>query len=117
MVVVRPDDLVRVDVEIEFNFLIYNKLEIDLRHINQGKSLTRHTGFTTFDIMDVVSDFLDGEICEVDEQKDYGKYSCNYFSLIKKFNSNYYKLVFCTCTDKPDTLGIITMYRVKGMTK
>jgi hypothetical protein len=113
MVVTRPDGLVIVDVEIEFNFLNYSKVEIDLQHINQGKNVTRKTQFSVEEAVNLVIALIDGQVIELDSQRYYGDDSCNYYSAIKKFQSNFYKLVFCTCTDRPETLGIITLYRLR----
>ncbi|MGZ3857576.1 MAG: hypothetical protein ACXVKO_15060 [Bacteriovorax sp.] len=72
MVVVRPGSLVIIDVEIEFNFLNYLKIEIDLQHINRGKNLTRETNLSEEEILILVKEFLNGEILESEVQKDYG---------------------------------------------
>lgn len=79
-----------VKVDIEFNYLHYTKLEIDLEQL-----------------------FIDGERLELDAQKYYEDESCNYFIMIKKFQDNNYKLIFCSCTDREDSLGIMTFFRIK----
>jgi hypothetical protein len=37
VVVIRPNGLQCFEVDIEFNNLLYSKIEIDLQHINRGK--------------------------------------------------------------------------------
>lgn len=113
MAVIRPDDLVIVDVEVEFNFLIYNKLEIDLRHINHGKTFTRETSYTVDEITCIVRSLLNGVISDVYTEKYYGNESCTYFTLYKTLEGKQYKIVFCYCTDRKDTLGIITLHRIR----
>jgi len=114
MVVVRPDGLLVIDVEIEFNFLNYSKLEIDLHNINRGKKLTRYSNFSLEEVLIIVKTFFDGEVVELDIQKHYGDESCNYFSMIKKHQGNNYKLVLCICSDRVDALGIMTLYRLRS---
>lgn len=111
MVVIRPEGLQIIDVDIEFNLLNYSKLEIDLQHINRGKWLTRETSFLLGEILNLVTNFLDGELIEADAQKVYENESCDYYCLSKNYRGKTYKLVFCICTDKKETLGIITLHR------
>lgn len=72
MSVIRPDGLQIVDIAIDFNFLKYSKLEIDLHHINRGKKLTRYTNFSTEEILKIVKAILNYEVLESSTQKDYG---------------------------------------------
>jgi hypothetical protein len=113
MAVIRPKDLMIVKVDIEFNYLHYTKLEIDLEHINRGKNFSRETKFSVEEIIFLAQLFIDGEHLELDAQKYYEDESCNYFIMIKKFQDNNYKLIFCICTDREDSLGIMTIFRIK----
>jgi hypothetical protein len=113
MAVVRPDDLVTVDVEIEFNFLYYNKIEIDLEHINRGKSNTREAGYRVDEVTNIVKSLLDGAMSDVYTKKYYGDDCCTYFSIHKTLEDKHYKIVFCYCSDRKETLGIITLHRLR----
>lgn len=50
-----------VKVDIEFNYLHYTKLEIDLEHINRGKNFSRETKFSVEEIIFLAQLFIDGE--------------------------------------------------------
>lgn len=113
MAVIRPGDLFVVDVKIEFNFEKYSKLEIDFQHINRGKGFTRDEDFSIETIVKYVTMILDKELSEAELEKEYGDESCEYFTLIKNIDGKNFKLVFCICTDRLDTLGIITLYRLR----
>jgi hypothetical protein len=114
MTVIRPRGLVVVEVDIEFNLLNYYKLEIDLEHINRGKNYTRETQYTLREIVDLVTLFIDKEILSSHATKNYGDESCEYYLLLKNFKGSNYKLVFCKCSDQVDTLGIITIYKIRS---
>jgi hypothetical protein len=113
MVVIRPDILQIVDIDIEFNYVKYSKLEIDLQHINRGKKLTRHSNFLLEEVLILVTFILDGEVIGLNASKSCGDENCDYFSILKRFQGNNYKLVLCVCSDRKDTLGIITLYRAR----
>lgn len=113
MSVIRPDGLQIVDIAIDFNFLKYSKLEIDLHHINRGKKLTRYTNFSTEEVLKIVKSILNDEVLESSTQKDYGDEICDHFDLIKNVQGKNYKIVFCICSDRKDTIGIITLFRVR----
>lgn len=111
--VIRPDGLQIIEVDIEFNYLKYSKLEIDLHHINREKKFTRETNFSAKEIFILVTVFLDGEVLELNAQEVYGDESCDYYSVTKSYEDNIYKLVFCICTDRRDSLGIMTLHRLR----
>jgi hypothetical protein len=114
MVVDRPDGLVVVDVEIEFNFKVYKKLEIDLKHINSGKNFSRETNFSVDEIVDLVINFLDGNVLEPHSHRKFEDETCEYFFLKDIYKGKKYKLVICTCTDLQENLGIMTFYRIRS---
>ncbi len=113
MAVIRPDDLVIIDVEINFNLQNYYKIEIDLNHINYGKNFTRKTDLTVEEIKILVTSLLDTRIFAPHAERDYGDDSCEYYYLVKALNGKIYKLVFCECTDRKGILGIITLHRLR----
>jgi hypothetical protein len=41
MSVTRPESLIIINTEMEFNLRDFKKLEVDLKHINEGKDQTR----------------------------------------------------------------------------
>lgn len=116
MVVIRPGDLVIVDVEIEFNFHFYTKLEIDLRHINRGKGFTRETNYSIDQVAFLAKSLLHGDTSDLYIEKIYGDESCTYFTIYKTLGTKQYKIVFCSCTDQKNTLGIITLHRSRRQT-
>jgi hypothetical protein len=68
-------------------------LEIDRSHINLGKKKTR-------------AGHLSGD------QKQYGEEYCDYFSILGNVYGKKYKLIFCIFSDRPSSIGIITLFRV-----
>lgn len=107
--IVRPDGLLIVEVDIEFNFLSYTKLEIDLAHVNKGE----RSSYTSKDVAEIVSHLLDGLRLEVSDEKSFGEEICSYFVRSGEFKDKRYKLVFCVCSDRPESIGVITLHRVR----
>lgn len=48
--IIRPDGLIEVDYEIEFNGFVYQKLEIDLAHVNKDD----RSSYSTSDVVKIV---------------------------------------------------------------
>lgn len=103
----RPKDLVTVDVEIEFNTVCYVRLEIDLGHVNKGG----RSQYSVAEVGEIVKSFLDSQILQPSGNQFFGDYYCDYFVVKKEMNKNKYKLVFCVCSDRPDTIGVITLFK------
>jgi hypothetical protein len=101
-------------VDLWFNFRNYYSLEIDLNHINLGKKKTREEFFTILKVQEIIQYFLDEIILEASRIREYKTGSCQYFSLISVYQKKNYKLVFCICSDRPITIGIITLFRIGG---
>lgn len=105
----RPSGLEIVEVNFEFNFLIYTKLEIDLVHVNKdGRS-----SCSARDVVEIVSHLLNGHRLEARVEKSFGEDICSYFVRSDEFGDKNYKLVFCICSDRPESIGVITLHRVR----
>lgn len=96
-------------MDIEFNFLIYTKLEIDLAHVNKGE----RSSYTSKDVAQIVSHLLNGLRLEASDEKSFGEDICSYFVRSGEFEDKNYKLVFCICSDRPESIGVITLHRVR----
>jgi hypothetical protein len=104
----RPENLEINDVAIEFNFQNFEYLEIDLLHVNKD-------GRSSFSKEEVtkISCFLINNLNLVPSgEKDFGGETCSYFVRSGEYESKNYKLVFCICSDRPTTIGVITLHRV-----
>lgn len=110
--IVRPKDLVRVETRIEFNGRSFDSLEIDLNHINKGE----RSKFTARDILFATQYLIHQRYYEVSAERMFGSEVCSYFVLEDFVRSKSYKLVFCICSDRPLTIGVLTYYRLKGKT-
>lgn len=108
--IVRPDNLRRVDCRITFNFLKFDEIEIDLDHINQGA----RSNFTIEQISKIVSFNLEGKILKYSKLRIFGEEFCEYYVVYEITPTKTFKLVFCVCSDRPKSIGVITFYRVKG---
>ena len=108
--ITRPENLICVKREIEFNLRIYKVLEIDLAHINKNG----RANYLVTDVMEIVQVILDGVVLESVEYKLYGKEYCDSFIQTGKHKQKRYKIVLCVCSDRPNSIGIITLHRLKG---
>lgn len=106
----RPENLRRVDTEIIFNMRQFDGLEMDLEHIN----INERSSFTSDEISEVVSAFIDGKYLHPSDTKKFDDEYCSYFAKTDIFSGKSYRLVFCVCSDRPTKIGIITLYRVRG---
>ena len=108
----RPLGLTSRFVEITFNNRVFNFLEIDLEHINKGKSQNRKTDLAVSEVVLIVQFFINDAELEANDVKYFGGYNCQFFVKKRSFRDKMFKLVFCICNDRPDTLGIITLHRI-----
>lgn len=108
----RPFKLSERLVEIFFNDLLYSVLEIDLEHINLGKSRTRNSDFTITEVVNIAVNFLDGDSKDMTDERIFGEYFCQYYVFKKDYRYKKYKMVVCICSDKPERIGIITLHRI-----
>jgi hypothetical protein len=107
-VIKRPADLVEIEAELVFNSRPIERIEVDLTHINKYS----RSNVTAIEVWEIVIFNLSGAIEEASGSKEYSNGTCDYFAKMVRYKRNWYKLVWCICSDKPMTIGIITFYRV-----
>lgn len=104
----RPHNLQSVSTSILFNFNYYDCCEIDLEHVNKNK----RSHFSIEDVADIVHSKLNGLKLEPSDTKFFLNTACEYFVVRLIYENKRFKLVFCICTDKPSTIGVITLFRI-----
>lgn len=107
--ITRPKNLVHVEMNIEFNFHGYEVLEIDLEHINKEK----RSHLTAYEVSFIVKSLIDGMNLYPSGVKSFNDEICSYFVRRNLYKDKSYKLVFCICSDRPYSIGVITLYREK----
>lgn len=105
----RPLTLMTLNVDMKFNSLQIDFLEIDLFHINKNE----RSGFSVFDVAEMVKRHLDGVREVATATKTFGKESCIYFARTVVEGKRNYRFILCICSDKPNTLGVMTLYRTR----
>ncbi len=110
--IVRPDNLIFYEVDLWFNLDHFRMLEIDRSHINLGKRQTRRGHLSGDQIALIVNDLIKFKMLFPVDQKQYGEDYCDYFSILGSVYGKKYKLIFCICSDRPSSIGIITLFRV-----
>ena len=108
MLITRPDGLELIKVEVEFNFQSFEYLEIDLSHVNKdGRS-----NYIKEDVATIFISIIDGIYLSSTDEKEFEDYLCSYFVRSGSFENKNYKLVFCICSDRSTSIGVITLHRV-----
>lgn len=105
----RPKHLIYFNTKVIFNGRAFNKVEIDLKHINKG----RRSKFDENEITQVLLEHINGNFFSSSGFKRFGDESCTYFKIPLRYKNNLWRLVLCICSDKPNTIGIITFFREK----
>ena len=109
-VIKRPDKLVFVSVDLFFNNDWFDRLEIDLEHINkQGRS-----HFLASDIAKVVREVCENKIQEPCGETYYENEKCVYYEQIVSLHKLPHRLIMCVCSDRIRSIGIISFYRVRS---
>jgi hypothetical protein len=103
----RPKNLEYVECYLIFNRQFFEALEIDLEHINKSN----RSALSVYQIFEIFESFISDKFFLPIEVKNYENESCSYFTEIGEFKDKRYKIVFCVCTDKKRTIGVITLYR------
>ncbi len=103
----RPEGLQVVKINIEFNFHKFNILEIDLPHVNKNS----RSNYSAKQVSAIANRLIDGQLLAPAGEKQFGKDFCTYYVKTDYFGKYQYKIVFCICSDRPNSLGIITMHR------
>ncbi|MFP5491472.1 MAG: hypothetical protein ACLGG0_08225 [Bacteriovoracia bacterium] len=109
--IIRPVGLIILDLQIYFNQRNFDKIEIDLGHINK----LQRSKFEARFIKNVIEENLDGISLRKVDLKSFGDEYCEYFITVVKLLDKNFKLVFCVCSDRPQTIGVITFYRLKEL--
>lgn len=103
----RPKTLEIIKARLEFNFQIMNELEIDLEHINKnGRSY-----LGPIEVLNIVNELINETVLYSSDIKKFGDEMCTYYVKKGHFSHMNYKIVFCICSDKPRTIGVITLHR------
>lgn len=104
----RPNNLGNISVNFDFNFQKITCLEIDLAHVNKdGRSK-----FTNEEVALIAESLIRNSLLMASDEKEFGDEFCSYFVKRGEVDSIKYKLVFCICSDRSTTLGVITLHRI-----
>lgn len=104
----RPEGLSYIEVRLSFNFKVYTKLEIDLGHINKNA----RSNFSIEEVTNIMASALENNALLACDEKEFGTEICSYFVKKLIYKKNNYKLVFCICSDREDSIGVITLHRL-----
>ena len=104
----RPDDLTVLSIDLSFNQRRFYEIEIDLIHINRNGRST----FSADDIKAIVVLNLSERFIVPLSSTNFGVESCEYFIMVVHIANKKYKLIFCICSDRPSTIGIVTFHRL-----
>ena len=85
---------------------------MDISHINFGKKETRVSNYTSAEIIAIVLNFINDQDFMPEATRQFENESCDYFLYIGKYNGKNYKLIFCICSDRPNSIGVITLFRL-----
>lgn len=118
----RPFELVVVEIPfVVLGNYEFNKLEIDLRHINYGLDPKtkefRKKARSKFSIEEVIRIFqlLDGLVIEeASRSNGYIYFALEVYILWLKA---WFKVIICVAEASPKTAGVITIYRIKESRK
>ncbi len=110
----RPENLLVRRMNLFFNLIEFDTIEIDIDHINQGKHQSRPINFPEVMMLNIIKALIHHEEMKPSEIKDFDDENCSYFVNEGFFNKKKFKIVFCACSDKPRTIGIIRLYRKRG---
>lgn len=109
----RPQGLKRVEWNIEFNNNHFEALEIDLEHVNKGKQKTRQTYYDEKDVLFIFDKLVNNSLLHPVDKRKFKNEICEYFIISGPIDNIKFKLIFCICSDRPKTIGVITLHRVK----
>lgn len=104
----RPVGLKLVAVDLVFNFQSFKLLEVDLNHINKNK----RSSYALEEIKNIVVKLLFNKLVMPSAIREYENEACSYYVLKDYYMRKKYKIVFCICSDRPENIGIITLYRI-----
>lgn len=104
----RPLELEIVAASVEFNYKAFEFLEIDLEHVNKDK----RSDYSADEVVKIVLIMIDNLRLVPSGEKDFGNETCSYFVRSGNCDDKNFKLVFCICSDRPTTIGVITLHRI-----
>lgn len=114
----RPFGLIAVKIAPVFiGSFDFNRLEIDLRHINYGLDSEtkkfRKRARSKFTVEEVIRIFqqLDGLVAGATSCSN--GYTYLVFEIYILWMKAWFKIIFCVADNSPRTAGIITIYRIK----
>lgn len=107
----RPVNVILCEIELQFNNKQFFCLEIDINHINLGKDGKRKSNYTVAEVAGLVFELFDHIEIESHSSRQYKNGSSEYFSIIEEYLGKKYKVVFCICSDRPRSIGIMTLFR------
>jgi len=105
--IIRPNGLEIIKVELEFNFQSFLFLEIDLVHVNKNS----RSNYSKDEVAKIFVSIIAGTALRSVDEKEFGSDFCSYFVKTGQFESKEYRIVFCICSDRPASIGVITLYR------
>ncbi len=108
--ITRPSDLEIISANFEFNFQTISELEIDLAHVNK----LERSKFTAMEVLNIISELVVNKNFSHSDYKEFGDEICTYYVKTGLVYEKKYKAVFCICSDKPNTIGVITLHRIWG---
>jgi hypothetical protein len=92
----------------KFNFQTISELEIDLAHVNKSD----RSKLTAMEVLNIVSELIGNKILSPSDYKEFDDEICTYYVKTGLVYEKKYKAVFCICSDKPNTIGVITLHRI-----
>jgi len=104
----RPDDLEIYPINLQMNRRRFDSIELNLAHINKEK----RSNFLPEEVTLLFIQLVDGLSFDSVDEKKFGNDFCKYYVEIGKFGNKKFKVVFCICSDRPKSIGIITFYRM-----
>lgn len=107
--IVSPLGLVVVQINIEFNQILYEKLEIDLDHINKNE----RSNLSLQEVLKIFDYFIRNLSLQPSGEKSYKDEICSYYVRTHFWCHKKYRLIFCICSDRPLTIGVLTLFRVR----
>lgn len=108
----RPENLKGVKVDFMFNGLPIREIEVELEHINFGGSKKRErSSFDVKAVAKICEHFFSEARLQPSGEKAFGNELCRYFKLSDVYRKKNYRIVICHCSDKPRTLGVITLFK------
>lgn len=110
----RPENLLIKKIDLTFNFIDFYFIELDFIHINQGRKGLRKNALSLKEVMSISKSLIHNEKLIPAGIQEYEEESCSYYTKRGSYKNKEYKIVFCICSDRPNSIGIITLFRTKG---